>query len=179
MNLTKIKFIFTLIITLGASFFFSSALAMNYSSILGTRSLDTKLLLGSLFYHSRDIVDKEYREQHRWDNFRPAIGFTHKGWVAYYFYTTHRQHSFSLGLERNWYHAAERQTDIGYRAGLLYGYCARDIGKFEVFERCDENSKYHLTPMFQLFYNRTWDNFGVELATAFLMSNASIVFRFD
>jgi len=157
-----------------------NALAFEIKQLLGKSSQDTKLLLGSLFYHSRDLIDKEYREQHKWDNFRTAIGFTHKGWVAYYFYTTHRQHSVSLGIERNWYDNVKEksQSHIGYRAGILYGYCSRDISQFQVFEECDENSKYHFSPMAQIFYNWTYKHIGFEIATAILMTNASIVYRF-
>lgn len=157
------------------------SLAFELKSILGERSLDTKLLAGSLFYHSRDFIDKDYRNNHRWDNFRTAVGITHKGFVAYYFYTTHRQNSYSLGLERLWYQKKEdnKQSNLGYRVGILYGYCSRNISKFQVFERCDENSKYHITPMFQIMFNHTWGPIGFELATAFLMSNASLVVRFN
>lgn len=159
----------------------SLGMAWNAKSILGTPSTDTKILAGSLFLHSRDFIDEEYRIKHKGDNFRPALGITHKGWVAYYFETSHHQDSYTLGIERLWYSKQKKthQMNIGYRAGLLYGYCSRNIWKFQVFEECDSESKYHFFPMWQAFINYTIGPIGLEFATAIMMSNANIVFRFD
>ena len=158
-----------------------SAQAWEAKDILGKPSTDTKLLAGSLFLHSRDFIDEEYRQKHRGDNFRAAVGFTHKGWVAYYFDTSHHQDSYSFGIERLWYTKQKKshQMNIGYRAGVLYGYCSRSISKFQVFERCTSESKYHFFPMWQAFVNYTIGPIGLEFATAIMMSNANIVFRFD
>lgn len=159
----------------------SLGVAWNAKAILGKPSTDTKLLAGSLFLHSRDFIDEEYRQKHKGDNFRTAIGVTHKGWVAYYFETSHHQDSYTLGIERLWYTKKKnsQQVNIGYRAGILYGYCSRSISKFQVFEECTPESKYHFFPMWQAFVNYTIGPIGLEFATAIMMSNANIVFRFD
>jgi hypothetical protein len=148
--------------------------------LFGQRSQEITLLAGSFFFHSRDFIDKEYKEEHRGDNFRNAHGLSAKGFVIYYFETSHRQDSLNLGIERTWYtNVNEKQkTLIGYRLGMNYGYCTSSINKFKFFERCNRDSKYHFSPMAQLFFNTSYNHIGFEFATAILMSNISLIYRF-
>jgi hypothetical protein len=149
-----------------------------WSDLIGTKSHDTKLIAGSLFYHFRNLWDNDYANSHRGDHFRETLLFTYKGYGLGYLKNSHHQDSVVLGFERYWYQNKKENNwfSFGYRLGLIYGYCA-NFNNWDLYKICDKNFQATILPMGQAFVDYTYKRLGIEIAANPGFLNGSLIVR--
>ncbi len=119
------------------------------------------LYLGMWSYHFVDD-DEEYQSTH------DLIGFTYKGIFAGTFENSRNERTWGIGAQRDIYRTTWRalSMETGYRLGILYGY-----DKMELF-----NSG--LFPLFQLYNDIRYKNFGIQLSWGGSALTAGFLIRF-
>lgn len=140
---------------------------------------ENKVLVGSPLYHIKGLFFNHIEKGDDWW-FRPMIAMTYHSWSFFYFKNTHKDDTFGAGIERLWWQKKEDKTymSLGYRAGLLVGYCLQTSPKWDMYRDCDNSSKPFPHPMIQAFFDYTKDRIGVEVGVNPGFLNASMVIRF-
>lgn len=120
----------------------------------------------------------------------PTLNVSFQGLSAMYFQNTHGDHTGGAGVERYWttYDWLAGRAYIGYRAGLVYGYCRTSYTFRGLYARCHakpgrpDSPSVHRKPGFQpiaqLFWTYRQNGLGLYLGTAIAITTVSLVFYF-
>ncbi|MBI2785271.1 MAG: hypothetical protein HYX60_02740 [Legionella longbeachae] len=98
--------------------------------------------------------------------YRPYLGLTYKSLYLTYFKSCSYDNGYGIALQRNIYKKDfnERQLSIGYRAGVVYGWCLFS-NPIDVTTPDNERCHVPVLPSMQLVINYRYKNIGLELAT--------------
>lgn len=126
----------------------------------GEPAMDT-LYLGMWSYHFVDD-DDEYQTNHN------LIGLAFKGFYFGTFENSRDDRAWSGGVQRDVYRTTwgPISMEMGYRAGILYGYEKMQIGNSELF------------PLIQLYSDIRYKNVGMQFAWAGSAFTAGFLIRF-
>lgn len=155
--------------------------AFDWVSIFGKASEDIKLVGGTYFVHLSEIYDKNDAHTYQGDHYRPMIGATYKGYMLAYFKNSHQNDTLSLVFERYWYEKqkTKQRLNIGYRLGLIYGYCGYFRHNHNSFyQSCNSDSNRMVLPMGQVFMDYSINHLGVEIGANPVFINSAIFWRF-
>jgi hypothetical protein len=165
-------------------FFFFDVNAWEWSDLAGKPFDTLNIGLGSFVFHINN-------PRHDYKNFYPTFDASYKGFAAMYFKNTHDDHTYGVGVERYWkdWEIFSGHSYIGYRGGVIYGYCRTSWSFSGLYSRCKPRTgepfpvghepKQGLQPIGQLFWTYRRHGVGVYFATAIALSTLSLVFYFE
>lgn len=116
----------------------------------------------------------------RLSNVNRLIGLNFKGVFAAAFLNSHKDQSYTLGLQRIVYSQKfERyfQVDAGYRFGLIWGYKRNSpIASAKTFIPGIE--KMNPIPFVQIIGNISWEIIGIQVSYCFAVVTAGFFIKF-
>jgi hypothetical protein len=120
------------------------------------------LYLGMWSYHFDETDDDDFRTDNH------LIGGAYRGCYAGTFINSSNDRTISLGWQRDFFTRewSDARLDLGYRAGIMYGYDDYSLGSTKLF------------PLAHLYADVEYRNFGVQFSWVAQVVTVGFLIRF-